>query len=116
VRLLRGMGGALLWIASALIGLVGFVLCLTIILLPVGIPVLGIARRMFSSSIRLMLPRAVAHPVKETKRSARRGTKDVTKAARRNTKKSGKGIGRVKDTVMPARKPRWWRPWGYLTD
>jgi hypothetical protein len=40
MRLLRGLIGAVLWILAALLGLVGLVLCVTVILLPVGIPVL----------------------------------------------------------------------------
>jgi hypothetical protein len=50
----------LLWIGSLLLTLVAVILCVTVILLPVGIPLLGYARRMFTLSLRLMLPRAVA--------------------------------------------------------
>ena len=64
MRFLRGLAGALLWILAALIGLVGALLCVTMLLLPLGIPLLGVSRRMFTQSVRLMLPRAVAHPVK----------------------------------------------------
>lgn len=56
----------MLWIVSLLLILVGAILCATVILLPVGIPLLGYARRMFSSSLKLMLPRAVAHRVRAT--------------------------------------------------
>ena len=41
MRLLRGLLGALLWILASVLGLVGVLLCVTIILLPVGIPALG---------------------------------------------------------------------------
>ena len=99
MRLLRGIVGALMWIASALVGLVGVVLCVTVILLPVGIPILGAARRMFGASVRLMLPRAVAHPAKEVKRSTRRRAKNLKKDASRSTHKSGKALGDAKDTV-----------------
>jgi hypothetical protein len=61
MRLLRGLGGALLWIVSLLLVLVGAILCVTVILLPVGIPLLGYARRMFTASLKLMSPRAVHH-------------------------------------------------------
>jgi hypothetical protein len=88
-----------MWIAGSLVGLVGALLCVTLVLLPVGIPVLGVARRMFGSSIRLMLPRAVAHPAKEAKRSARRRTEDVTATAKRSAKRSAKGIGNAKKAV-----------------
>jgi hypothetical protein len=65
VRILRGIAGALLWIASAVVGLAAVVLCITVILLPIGLPLLGVSRRLFGISIRLMLPREVAHPVKQ---------------------------------------------------
>ena len=73
MRFLRGLAGALLWILAALIGLVGALLCVTIVLLPLGIPLLGAARRMFTQSVRLMLPPSVAHPVKTARHSALRG-------------------------------------------
>ena len=63
MRLLRGLLGALLWILAAVLGLVGVLLCVTVILLPVGIPVVKLAGSMFVRSVRLMLPPALAHPV-----------------------------------------------------
>jgi hypothetical protein len=72
MRLLRGLAGALLWILSAVLGLVAVILCATVILLPVGLPLLGYARRMFTTAFRLMLPRAVAHPAKTATKSLRR--------------------------------------------
>ena len=65
VRILRGTAGALLWIVSAVLGLAAVVLCITVILLPIGLPLLGVARRLFGIAVRLMLPREVAHPVKQ---------------------------------------------------
>jgi hypothetical protein len=72
MRLLRAMAGALLWIGAALVGLVGCLLCLTLVLLPLGLPLLALARRMFTASVRFMLPRNVAHPGREARRAARR--------------------------------------------
>jgi hypothetical protein len=40
--------GAGVWIFAGLVGLVGALLCVTIILLPLGIPVLMLAKRLFS--------------------------------------------------------------------
>jgi hypothetical protein len=65
VRILRGIAGALLWIVSAVLGLAAVVLCITVILLPIGLPLLGVSRRLFGIAVRLMLPREVAHPVKQ---------------------------------------------------
>ena len=71
MRLIRGVGGAVLWIVASLLGLVAVLMCVTVILLPVGIPLLRLAGRSYGSATRLMLPRPVAHPVKESKRGLR---------------------------------------------
>ena len=78
MSLLRGLAGALLWIVSALLGLVAAILCVTIILLPVGLPLLGYAGRLFALSMKLMLPRAVSHPVDPADKARKQGrrTKD----------------------------------------
>lgn len=68
MRALRGLGGALLWILASVLGLVGVLLCVTLLLLPLGLVVLRLARKLYSQSFVLMLPRAVSHPVQESKR------------------------------------------------
>ncbi|WP_101951485.1 hypothetical protein [Mycobacterium sp. 3519A] len=76
MRLLRGLLGALLWIVAAVFGLLGVVLCVTVILLPLGVPLLGLARRLFTRAVQLMLPRSLAHPVDEiTKTAKKKGRK-----------------------------------------
>jgi len=81
MRLLRGLLGALLWIVAAVLGLLGFVLCVTVVLLPLGIPLLVLARRLLTRAVALMLPRSLAHPVDEitktTKKKARKLRKRV---------------------------------------
>src|SRR5436190_3126060 len=72
MRLLRGVLGALLWIVGGLLGLVGVVLCVTVILLPLGIPLLAVARRLLTKAVQLMLPRALAHPVDEMTKAAKK--------------------------------------------
>jgi hypothetical protein len=69
---------------GSVLGLVGVVLCVTVILLPVGIPLLGVARRLLTSAVQLMLPRSLAHPVNE-----------VTKSVRKSGKQTGKKIHKV---------------------
>ena len=81
MRLLRGFGGAGLWIVASLLGLVGIVLCVTVILLPVGIPLLKIAGRLYRSAVQLMLPRALAHPVNEVGKAAKKRNRKITGAA-----------------------------------
>jgi hypothetical protein len=69
----------------------------TIILLPLGIPLLGLSRRLMGVAVRLMLPRAVAHPVKGTKEglkasgdNATKKTREAGKAGRKAGKKARK--------------------------
>lgn len=91
MRLLRGLLGGLLWILAAVVGLVAVVLCVTVILLPLGLPLLAQARRMFTTSVRLMLPPALAHPVKTMDKGARkqgRKAKDAVPDAATVTKRS----------------------------
>jgi hypothetical protein len=103
---MRKVGGGLLWVAASLVGLVAVVLCLTIILLPLGIPLLLLSRRLFGVATRLMMPRQVTHPVSELDKSVRRTGRrlrkntpttspgDVTKKARKRMRKQGKRVGR----------------------
>src|SRR5690242_2718516 len=94
MRLLRGLGGAVLWILASLLGLVGILLCITVILLPVGLPLVKLAGQLFARSMQLMLPRALAHPVNEvTKAVEKEGRK--ARAAAKDT---------ASDTAKSARK------------
>lgn len=111
MRLLRGLLGGLLWIVAGVVGLLGVVLCITVILLPLGLPLLGVARRLFGQSMRLVLPRAVSHPADELSKSARKkkdkvasatpdvDTKKVRKRARKTNKKAGKLAKKQRDRV-----------------
>jgi N-acetylglutamate synthase/N-acetylornithine aminotransferase len=65
----------------------------TIILLPLGIPLLGLARRLMTTGVRLMLPRSVAHPVKQSRkrlRGRRAELQDRVANAAADTAKKGK--------------------------
>jgi hypothetical protein len=99
MRLLRGVAGLLLWIVAALLGLVGVVLCVTVILLPLGIPLLGYARRLLALSMKLMLPRAVSHPVETAGKSmhkqggkAKTDVKHVRKRGRKTARQTRKKL------------------------
>jgi hypothetical protein len=97
---------------------VSLLLCVTIILLPLGIPLLGLARRMMGTALRLMLPRVIAHPVEETKRgllSRKDKAKSSVKDAGTNTAKKGRKASEplgnaaqsaTKSTKKQARKGR----------
>jgi hypothetical protein len=93
VRILRGLAGALLWIGSAVVGLVAIVLCITVILLPIGLPLLGVSRRLFGIAVRLMLPRQVAHPVKQGRKQLGRQIDDASSQVKKS--KPGKGAAKA---------------------
>jgi hypothetical protein len=86
MRILRALGAALLWLLAVVIGLVGCLLCITIILLPLGLLLLRLAGQLFSTAARLMLPRPLAHPGKELSKRADAGRKGARKAGRRGRK------------------------------
>jgi len=102
MRLLRGLAGALLWILSAVLALVAIVLCVTVILLPVGIPLLGYARRALTLSMKLMLPRAVAHPVETADAAATKRGRKARKHVGKTTKQVGKTTKRAGRKVRAA--------------
>lgn len=79
MRILRGVGGALLWIVASLLGLVGAVLCVTVILLPLGLPLLALSRRLFATATKMMLPRVMSHPVDEAGKALRRKGRQAKK-------------------------------------
>jgi hypothetical protein len=90
MRLLRGLLGAVMWIIAALLGLLGLVLCVTVILLPLGIPLLALARRLLTRSVQLMLPRSLAHPVDELAKAADK----KSRAAKAVTSDTADGIAK----------------------
>ena len=83
---LRWIAAGLLWILAGLLGLVGGLLCVTIILLPLGIPILMLARRLFTRSARLVVPKPVKHPVEESGKAFNGRGKSVAEAAKGGTK------------------------------
>jgi hypothetical protein len=123
MRILKGLAASLLWILAGVLGLVSLLLCLTVILLPLGIPLLMLSRRLLGAAVRLMVPKEVAHPVRETKKGLRsrrqkavsaaddvasRGRKAGRKAGQTAAKQSRKAAGAVaeKATGRSRRKRR----------
>jgi hypothetical protein len=70
MRVLRALSGAILWILATVLGLVSVILCVTVVLLPIGFPLLLLAGRLFGRAVRLFMPPEAAHPFKESKKSA----------------------------------------------
>ncbi|MBO0892553.1 MAG: hypothetical protein J2P14_16670 [Acidothermales bacterium] len=101
MRILRGIGGAVLWLLAALVGLLGALLSITVVLLPVGIPLLLLAGSMFRRSMALLLPRKVSHPVEQAGKTARREIrrvrkgKDIPGVSRRQVRKGKRKARRV---------------------
>lgn len=105
MRLLRGVGGAVLWILAALLGLVGLLLCVTVILFPVGLPLLKLAGQLFARSLQLMLPRALTHPVNELAKATEKQDRKFTKAVEKKDRKvTAAASHRASDTAKSARK------------
>jgi hypothetical protein len=104
MRLARGVLGSLLWILAGLLGLVSILLCVTLILLPLGIPLFRLSRAMFGKAVRLMMPPAVAHPVKHTGKKGRRAKKGVADLAGSATKKGRRAKAAAPDLADKAGK------------
>jgi hypothetical protein len=101
MKALRWMLACLVWLLSGLVGLVGVVLCVTLILAPLGIPLLFVARRLFKLGGQLVVPRAVRHPI-DTLQGA---GSDAADTARKRGKKAGKDAGKAgKKAGKKARK------------
>jgi hypothetical protein len=98
MKFLRWVAASLLGLVGGLVGLLGVVLTATLVLAPIGIPLLFLARRLFGASARLVVPRAVRHPLesldptrsdavddatKKVRKKWRRGRKDVRKRGRK---------------------------------
>lgn len=111
MRFARGMLGALLWIVASVVGLLAVVLCATVILLPVGIPLLMVARRMFGRSMGLLLPRGLTHPVDEGGKKVRKGRKDAAEKVGKVTGKVTKAGRKKAAELRPGRRKRRLVPW-----
>src|SRR5690349_20243280 len=107
--LLRGLGASLLWILAGVVGLVGIILSATLILLPVGIPLVMLAKKIFGYSMVLLVPGKVRHPVASVEDSVQSGTKRLfkrSKASPANPARLGKKstTKRLKKKAKKAKK------------
>jgi len=96
MKALRWLGASLLGLLGGVVGLVGALLCVTLILAPVGIPLLFLARRLFRGAAALVVPRSVRHPVESLEQAAKdavpsgKSGKKLSKKARKSGKKMSK--------------------------
>jgi hypothetical protein len=69
MRVLRICLGLVVWSLTLILLLVSAILCVTVILLPLGIPLLLLTKKLFFAGLRLMTSRKVTHPVEELGKS-----------------------------------------------
>jgi hypothetical protein len=84
------------------------VLCITVILLPIGLPLLGASRRLFGIAVRLMLPREVAHPVKQGRKQLGRQIDDASSQVKKSkpgkaAAKAGRKAPQASEEIAPSR-------------
>jgi hypothetical protein len=107
MRLPRALAGAVLWILASVVGLLGALLCVTIIGLPIGIYLMRLAGRSFSTSVRMMLPSSLAHPIEEAKRSVRDKGKDSAETTKDNAKQAKDTVGKNVKKAKKKKKRSW---------
>jgi len=95
VKALRWTAASLVWLLGGLLGLLGAILCVTLILAPLGIPLLFLARRLFKTAGQLVVPRAVRHPIDALGQKASDAGDDVRKRGRKAGDKTGKQAGKA---------------------
>ena len=106
MKVFRWLAAGLLWILAGVVGLVGGLLCITIILLPIGLPLLWLARKLGGTAGRLMLPKAARHPVQAVRSHASDVAGDTNKGARRWLKKGGKAVAEATPSSKKTKKVR----------
>jgi hypothetical protein len=84
---LRWLGAGLLWIVAGVVGLLGVVLSVTIILLPLGLPLIWLSKKLFAYAAALLVPRSVRHPVSEAGKRGSSLASDLGKQGRRTRRK-----------------------------
>jgi hypothetical protein len=99
MKLLRWPAAAVVWILASVVGLLGVILSVTIILLPLGLPLIWLARRLYGVAGSLVLPRAARHPVSTTQDKA----EAVGRKARKQLKRT---VADVKDATPAPRRKR----------
>ena len=95
MRALRWAGACLLGLLGGLLGLVGVVLCVTVLLAPLGIPVLFLARRLFRTAGQLVVPRRVRHPVEALQNAASSAAEDLGDAGRKRGRRARRKVAKT---------------------
>lgn len=70
-----------------MLGLVGLLLCVTVILAPLGIPILFVSQRLIRSAGDLVIPRKVRHPIDAVTEAGSDAADDIGGKARKRRKR-----------------------------
>ena len=97
MKALRWTAASVVWLLGGLLGLLGAILCVTLILAPLGIPLLFLARRLFKTAGQLVVPRAVRHPIDTLGQRASDAGDDARKRGGKVGKQAGKKAGKATD-------------------
>ncbi|HEY3561144.1 MAG TPA: hypothetical protein VGL05_26955 [Kribbella sp.] len=67
MKVLRGIGAAVVWLLATVVMLLAAILCITLIGLPLGIPLGALGLRLYMYGVQLMMPsgRQIKHDVKK---------------------------------------------------
>lgn len=117
MRALRGIAAVVVWLLATVLLIVSVVLCITLILLPLGIPLMLGALRLYGYGVQLMMPRpaevkrhvrgqvglrprgSAAGDVKRAGKRARGVKRDMRNRARGMKRDIGKGARAMKSDV-----------------
>jgi hypothetical protein len=112
MRALRGAASIVVWLLATVLLIVSLVLCITLILLPLGVPLMLLAFRLYGYGVQLMLPRprevkrhvrkqfglrprgSASGDLKRAGNRARGATRDLGKRAHGMKRDVGKRTGR----------------------
>jgi uncharacterized membrane protein len=89
MKVLRRIGALVVWLLATLLAVVSLVLCLTLVLLPLGIPLLLLSGRLYVWGVKLWLPRP----------------KEVRRHMRKEASRLGESIG----IGQPKKQLKRWR-------
>lgn len=111
MRALRWTAASLLGVLGGILGLVGAILCVTLILLPLGIPILFLSRKLFRTAGQLLVPREVRHPLQEVQERSSGSAKSAQRSAKRSAKHAKTVVGKAASTARdkvpaPGRRSR----------
>jgi hypothetical protein len=103
-RVLRGIAAVLLLLLATILLVVSLVLSITMVLMPIGVPILIASIWLFKKALQLLLPRnrdvqlalRKALHIREIRRSVRKGRRRAQRPVRRFRKRAGRLVARAR--------------------